>query len=177
MLLFSHSIMSNSLRCYGLQHVRFPCPSLTPGACSNSCSLSQWRHPTISSSVVPFSSCLQSFPASGSFRMSWLFTSGRQSRVRELELTPVHPSLCHLKWRGVFVLFCFVTLSFPADCTEPKVTSWIIFKNFIYLFIFRLCWVFIAVRGLSLVATNQGNSLLWCTGFALQWLLLWGAAL
>ena len=63
----------------GQQHTRLPCPSPTPGACSNSCPLSQWCHPTISSSVVPFSSHLQSFPASGSFQMSQFFTSGGQS--------------------------------------------------------------------------------------------------
>ena len=63
---------SSSLQPHGLQHSRPPCPSPMPGACSNSCSLSQWCHPTISSSVVPFSSCLQSFPASGSFPMSVL---------------------------------------------------------------------------------------------------------
>ena len=58
---------------------RLPCPSLTPGACSNSCPSSRWCHPTISASVIPFSSCPQSFPASGSFQMSQLFTSGGQS--------------------------------------------------------------------------------------------------
>ena len=73
-----HSIMSDSLWPHGLQHTRLPCPSLTPGTCSNSC-LSQWCHPTISSSVVPFSSCLQFFPASGSFPMSPFFVSGGQS--------------------------------------------------------------------------------------------------
>ena len=73
--LFSHSVMSHSLRLYGLQHTRLPCPSLSPGVCSNSCPLSQWCHPTISSSVFPFSSHLQSFPASGTFPMSRLFTS------------------------------------------------------------------------------------------------------
>jgi len=67
------------LRSHGLRHARLPCPLLSPGICSNSCSLSWCCHPTISSSVVPFSSCLQSFPASGSFPMSWLFTSGGQS--------------------------------------------------------------------------------------------------
>ena len=71
--------MSSSLRPYGLQHTRLPCPSPTPGACSNSCPLSWWCCPTISSSVVPFSSCLQSFPASGYFPMSQFFTSGGQS--------------------------------------------------------------------------------------------------
>ena len=76
---FSHSVVSNSLRPHGLQHARLPCPSPTPRACSNSCPLSQWYHPTISSSVVPFSSCLQSFVVSGSFPLSQIFASGGQS--------------------------------------------------------------------------------------------------
>ena len=76
---FSHSIVSNSLQPHGLQHARLPCPSPTPGAYSNSCPLSQWCYSTISSSDVPFSSCLQSFPASGSFQMSQFFASGGQS--------------------------------------------------------------------------------------------------
>ena len=73
------SVMSDSLRPHELQHARPPCPSPTPGVYSNSCLLSQWCYPTISSSVVSFSSDLQSFPASGSFPMSQLFTSGDQS--------------------------------------------------------------------------------------------------
>ena len=76
---FSHSVVSNTLRARGLQHARLPCPSPTPGACSHLCPLSQWCHPTISSSVVPFSSCLQYFPASGSFPVSQFFASGGQS--------------------------------------------------------------------------------------------------
>ena len=76
---FSHSVMSSSLRPHGLQYARLPCPSPTTGAYLNSCPFSQWCHPTISSSVVPFSSCLQSFLASGSFQMSQFFTSGGQS--------------------------------------------------------------------------------------------------
>ena len=76
---FSHSVMSDSLQPHGLQHARPPCPSPTPGVYSNSCPLSRWCHPAISSSVVPFSSCPQSFPASGSFQMSQFFTSGGQS--------------------------------------------------------------------------------------------------
>ena len=72
---FSRSVMSNSLQSHGLQHSSLPCPSPTLRACSNSCPLSQWCHPTISSSVVPFSSCLQSFPTSGSFLMSQFFDS------------------------------------------------------------------------------------------------------
>ena len=78
-LQFSCSVVSDSLRLHGLQHARSPCPSPTPGIYSNSCLLSWWCHPKISSSFVPFSSCLQSFPASGSFQMSQLFTSGGQS--------------------------------------------------------------------------------------------------
>ena len=71
--------MPNSLPPHGLQHTRLPCPSPTPGACSNSCPLSQWCHPTILSSAIPFSSCLQSSPASGSFPMNQFFASGGQS--------------------------------------------------------------------------------------------------
>ena len=78
LLLFSHSVVSNSLRTHGLQHARLICPSPSPGACWNSCLSSQWCHPTIISSAIPFSSCLQSFPALGSFSMSQLFTSGGQ---------------------------------------------------------------------------------------------------
>ena len=76
---FSHSVVSNSLRPHGPQHASPPCPSPTPGVYPNSCPLSQWCHPAISSSVVPFSSCHQSFPASGSFQMSQFFTLGSQS--------------------------------------------------------------------------------------------------
>ena len=76
---FSNSVVSNSLWSHGLQHARPPCPSPTPRVYSNSCPLSQWCHPTISSSVIPFSSCLQSFPASGSFPMSQFFESGGKS--------------------------------------------------------------------------------------------------
>ena len=73
---FSCSVVSNSLQPHGLQHARLSCPSPTPRVCGNSCPLSQWCHPTISCSVVPFSSCLWSFPASGSFQF---FASGGQS--------------------------------------------------------------------------------------------------
>ena len=76
---FSFSVVSDSLRPHELQHARPPCPSPTPGVHPNPCPLSWWCHPTISSSVVPFSSCPQSFPASGSFPMSQLFTSGGQT--------------------------------------------------------------------------------------------------
>ena len=71
--------MSSSLRPHGLQHARLPCPSPTPGVSSNSCPSTQWCHPTISSSLVSFSSSLQSFPAAGTFPMSQFYTSGGQS--------------------------------------------------------------------------------------------------
>ena len=76
---FSRSVLSDSLWPHGLQHARLPCPSSTPRPCSNSCPSSWWCHPIISSSVVPFSSSLQSFPESGSFQMSQFFASGNQN--------------------------------------------------------------------------------------------------
>ena len=82
--LFSHSVMSDSLRPHGLQHAGLPCPSPSPEACSNSCPLSQWCHPSISSLSPPYSFCLQSFPALGSFPMSRLFASVQFSSVQLL---------------------------------------------------------------------------------------------
>ena len=79
MLLFSCEVMSNSLQPPGLQHARLPCLLLFPWVCLNSCPLNQWCHPIISSSVAPFSSCPQSFPASGSFPVNQLFASSGQS--------------------------------------------------------------------------------------------------
>ena len=79
-LLFNRSVVSNSLQPHGLQHSRLPCPPLSAGVCANSCPLSDgWCHPTMSSSVTHFSSCPQSFPASGSFRITQIVTSGGQS--------------------------------------------------------------------------------------------------
>ena len=83
MVLFSCSAVSNSLQPYGLQHTRPPCPSLSPGACSNSCPLSRSCHPTISSSVIPLS-CLQSFPVSDLFQ--WVGSSHQVAKVLELQL-------------------------------------------------------------------------------------------
>ena len=76
LLLLSCSVVSDSLWPHGLQHTRLPCSSPSPRTCSNSCLLGHWYHPIISSSVIPFSSCFQSFPASGSFPISQFFTSG-----------------------------------------------------------------------------------------------------
>ena len=81
-------LFSCSLQPHGLQHARLFCPSPSPGACSSSCLLSQWCHPTISSSVIPFSSCLQFFPALRSFPISQLFTSGGQSWNFSFSISP-----------------------------------------------------------------------------------------
>ena len=94
--LFSRSVMSNYLRPHGLQHSRLSCPLLSLGVCSDSCPLHRWCHPTISSSVIPFSSCLQSFPASGSFPVSLLFISGGQRIVASASASvlPVNIQSC-----------------------------------------------------------------------------------
>ena len=100
--------MSDSLRPRGLQHARPPCPSPTPGVYSNPCPLIQWCHPTISSSVIPFSSCPQSFPASGSFPMNWLFTSDGQ-RIGTSALASVLP----MNIQGWFPLALTGLISLP----------------------------------------------------------------
>ena len=126
-LLFSCSAVSDSLWPHGLQHARLPCPSLSPEVCSNSCSSSQCCHPAISSSVTPFSSHPQSFPASGSFPMSWLFTSGGQNVEASasasvlpmniqgwfpLELT----DLISLQSKGLFRVFSGTTVQWHQFC-------------------------------------------------------------
>ena len=101
------SVVSDYLWPHGLQYIRPPCPSPNPGVYPNSCPLSQWSHPTISSSVIPFSSCLQSFPASWSFRMSQIFASGGQS-IGVSASTSVLPMNTQewfpLGWTGFFSL-------------------------------------------------------------------------
>ena len=102
-MLLSHSGISNSLWPHRLLPAMLPCPSLSSGACSNSCPSSRWCHPTISSSAVPFSSCLQSCPASGSFPMSQFFTSGGQSigvLASTSVLTMNTQDWSHLGWTG-----------------------------------------------------------------------------
>ena len=102
---FSHSVESNSLWPHGLQHARLPCPSPTPTVCSISCPSSRWCHLTISSSVVPFSSCLQSFPASGSFLRSQFFTSGGQNIGVSASVLPMNiQDWFPLGWTGLISL-------------------------------------------------------------------------
>ena len=154
---FSHSVVSDSRQLHGLQHTRRPCPSPTPGTCSNSCPLSPfswWCHPTISSSVIPFSSCPQSLSASESFPMSQLFAWGGQRRwsfsfsispsseysglisfrIDWLELLAVqetlksllqhHSSRVSVLWRSVFFI---LQLSPPCMTTGKTIalTRWI----------------------------------------------------
>ena len=102
---FSRSVMSDCLPPHEPQHARPPCPSPTPGVHPNPCQLSQWCHPAISSSVVPFSSCLQSFPASGSFQMSQLFVSGGQSIYHSINF---HRTMFQLKKTKYILLFTFI---------------------------------------------------------------------
>ena len=100
---FSHSVVSDSLQPHRLQHARHPCSSPTPRVYSDSCSLSWWYYPTISSFVLPFSSCLQSFPASGSFQISQFFTSGGQSIGISASASVLSVNIqdwCPLRWTG-----------------------------------------------------------------------------
>ena len=104
-----------------------PCPSLSPGACSNSCPLSQWCHPTIASSVVPFASCPPSFPALGSFPVSWLFASSGQSvgtsvfaSVLPMNIQGCFPPLCFLKFICLFPSPC---LGSRFSCCPPRQTK------------------------------------------------------
>ena len=89
-MLFSQEVMSDSFSLHELQHNRLPCLSVSPWVCSNSCPLRQWCHQNISPTVIPFFSCLQSFPAPGSFLMSWLFTSGGQSIGASASVLPMN---------------------------------------------------------------------------------------
>ena len=118
-LLFSHSVVSNSLLPHGLQHARLSCPSPVPGASSNSCPLSWWCHPTISSSVIPFSSCLPSFTASGTFPMSQQFTSGGTGASVSASVLPKNiqglfppglPDLVSLQSKGLSRVFSNTTV-------------------------------------------------------------------
>ena len=159
---FSHSVMSNSLRPHESQHARPPCPSLTPEVYPNSCPSSRWCHPAISSSVVPFSSCPQSLPASGSFPMSQLFSWGGPKywsfsfsispsnehpglisfRIDWLDLLAVqgtlksllqhHSSKASIVWPSAF---------FPVQLSHPYMTRGKTFKGQLFLFHQNLNWV------------------------------------
>ena len=139
---FSHSVRSDFLQPHGLQHARPPCPSPTPGVHPNSCPLSRWCHPAISSSVAPFSSCLQSFPASGSLQMSQFFASGGQSSgvpasasVLPVNIQDWFPSgltgWVSLQSKGLSRVFCSITIQKhqffviqPSLCSKSPVLTW-----------------------------------------------------
>ena len=131
---FSRWVMSDSLWPHGLQHARLPCPSPAPRACSNSYPLSRWCHPTILSSVVPFSSCLQTFPASGSFPMSQFFTSGGQT-IGVSASASVLP-MNSLDWFPLGVIGLISLLSQGLS----RVFSNITVQKHRYEFIFSMCW-------------------------------------
>ena len=123
-----------TLRSHGLQHSRLLCPLPTPGACSNSSPLSQWCHPTISSSVVPFSSCLQPFPASGSFPMSQFFSSGGQRIGASASVLPMNiQDWFPFGWTGWNSLLCnglskppiiWCSAFFIVQHSHPYMTTW-----------------------------------------------------
>ena len=114
--------MSDSLWPHGLQHTRLPCPSPSPGVCSNACPLSRWCHTTISSSVTPFSSYPQSFPASGSFPLSWLFKSGGQSTRASASDLPMNV-------QGWFPLGLTGLISFVITSTKTLFLNKVTFKS------------------------------------------------
>ena len=135
---FSRLVMSDSLQPRRLQHSRPPCPSPTPGVYSNSCPLSQLCHPTISSSALPFSSCLQSFPASQSFQMSQFFTSGGQSigvsasaSVLPMNIQDWFPS----GWTGWISLQSKGLSASENTNSKLNFNSSILFIFFIYIFV------------------------------------------
>ena len=145
------AVVSSSLQMHGLQHARLPCPSLYPGVCSNFCLLSQWCHPTISSSVAPFSSCPQSFPASGSFPMIQPFTSGGQSfgasastSVLPMNIQDWFPlgltGLIYLKSKELSRVFSSTTIwedkSFsiqPSLCSSSHFYTWLLKNSELWL--------------------------------------------
>ena len=144
LLLFSRSVMSDSLWPHGLQHARLPCPSPSPGVYSNSCPLSRWCHPTILSSVVSFFSCLQSFPASGFFLMSRLFASGGQSIRASASILPINiqdwfplglTGLISLKSKGLSRVFFNTAVqkhqffgSQPSLWSDSHIRTWLLEK-------------------------------------------------
>ena len=116
---FSCSVVSDSLRPHGLQHARLPCPSKTHRVYSNSCPLSWWCHPTISSSLIPFFSCLQSFPESGCFPMSQYFTSGGQS-IEASTLAPASALVLLMTVQGHFLWDWLIWSCNPRDSQESS---------------------------------------------------------
>ena len=142
--LFSHPVTPDSLQPHGLQHARLPCPSPSPGVCSNSCPLSRESSPTISSSVVSFSSCPQSFPESGFFPMSRCFTSGGQSIGASASVLPMNiqgsfplrlSGLISLQFKGLSRIFFSIIIwkhqffiSQPSLWSDSYIHTWLLEK-------------------------------------------------
>ena len=127
----SVTVISDSLWHPGLQHARLPCPSASPRISSDSCPSSQWCHPAISSSVIPFSSCLQSFPASGSFPKTWLFTSGGQHIGALASVLPVNSQ----GWSSLRLTYLISLLSKGLSGSSPALQ----FKGIMFLV---LCFLY-----------------------------------
>ena len=173
--------MSNSLQPHRL-HAKLPCPSPTPGACSNSCPPSQWCHPTFTSSVVPFSSCLQSFPASGSFLMSQPFTSGGQSTRASAPVLPMNiqdlfplglTGLISLQSKGHSRVFSNITVQkhqfFGAQLSlwsKSHIHTWLLEKSISVVQSLSHVWLFVtpwtAARQASLSFTINWSLSWWC---------------
>ena len=134
-LLFCCSVMSDSLQPHGLQHARFPCPSQSPRVCSNSCLLNQRCHPTLSSSVIPFS-CLQSFPALGCFPMSQLFASGGQ--VLKLQLQP--QSFQWIFRVDIFLVYKHICWCLPYVCPDIPIGFDLVCLGRLIWIVFKLTW-------------------------------------
>ena len=156
---FSRSFVSNSLRPHGLQHARLPCPSPTPKACSNSYPSNWWYHPTISSSVILFSSYLQSFPAWGSFPMCRFFSSGGQSIGASALVLPMNiQDWFPLGWAG------FISLQSKSLLQHPSLNTSILCHS--TFFIIQLSHPYmiagktIALTRQSFVGKHPSNSLL-----------------
>ena len=166
---FSHSVMSNSLQLHGMQHARPPWPSPTLGARSDSCPSSWWCHPTISSSVIPFCFCLQSFPASGSFPVSWFSTSVGQSTGASASVLPTNiqdwfplgwTGLISLLSKGLSRVFSNTTVqkhqfigTQPSLWSKSHSHTWLLVKSQLWLY--------------TLLSAK------WCLCFFIFWRLTW----
>ena len=161
--------MSDSLRPHESQHTRPPCPSPTPGGHPNSCALNQWCRPAISSSVIPFSSCPQSFPSSGSFPVSWLFISGGQSIG-----TSASPSVLPVNIQGWFPLGLTVwSPCCPGNSQESYPSSQ--FKSvssLVLIFMVQFSYLYMTT-GKTIALTISTLSAKWCLCFLICCLGLW----
>ena len=156
-----------TLRPQGLQHARLPCPSPSPWACSNSCSLSRWCHPTISSLVIPFSSCLQSFPASASCLMSWFLASGGQS-IGASALASVHPMNIQ-GWYplGLAGLISLQSKGLPRVFSKNQSCSNFLFLTNCFVFFFHLLWEMLnfltVIVNWSISPSSSDKFYFWCS--------------